>query len=392
MDSLLWRFLQRTIPVLVLASVLVAKPLPAAASQDIVVQNNGPDARPDLIFACDRQTTELPALFTPELIRDLRQLKAGVALSTEDLSPQRATVVRELNAAGVPMIAWLALPKEEGYYINADNASQTAAFFARFDAWTRTNGLRWEAVGLDIEPTLSEYGALMGHKGGLMRLMFRRGFDSGRVKTAREAYSKLIKQMQDRGYYVQTYQLQFLADERKAHTTLLERLFGIVDVKGNEEVFMLYSSFNHEVGAGLIWQYGPDAQTVAVGSTASSGDAKADAKFPPLNWDEFSRDLIVARHFSKTVGIYSLEGCVRQGFMPKLKTLDWNQRIVIPAKSAGKAAGFRKFVFLVLWVGSHILYVVLAVLLGIAWLVRFIILRRRRKRAARPQTAVPALQ
>ena len=363
-----------------------------AAASDIVVQNQGLGARHDLIFACDRPTAELRALFTPELIADLRQLKAGIAISTEDLSPERASVVRELNAAGIPMTAWLALPKNEGYYINADNASQTAAFFAQFDAWTRSNGLHWQAVGLDIEPTLSEYGALMGHKGGLLRLMLRRGFDSGRVQRARGAYRALIKQMQDRGYYVQTYQLQFLADERKAHTTLLERLFGIVDVRGNEEVFMLYSSFNHEVGAGLIWQYGPDAQTVAVGSTASSGDARADAKFPPLDWDEFSRDLIVARHFSKTVGVYSLEGCVRQGFMPKLKTLDWNERVVIPAESVGKAAGFRKFVFLVLWVGSHIVYIVLALLLGIAWLVRFIVLRRRRKRAVRLQTAAPALR
>ncbi|HEX7894809.1 MAG TPA: hypothetical protein VF447_11500 [Terriglobales bacterium] len=391
MDSLRSRCLQHTISAFLLLCLLAANSA-AAAKSDLVVQNEGPEARPDLIFASDRPTAELHALFTPELIRDLQQLKAGVALSTEDLSPERASVVRELNTAGIPMIAWLALPKSEGYYINADNASQTATFFAQFDAWTHANGLHWEALGLDIEPTLSEYGALMGHKGGLLRLMLRRGFDSGRAQRARAAYNTLIKQMQDRGYYVQTYQLQFLADERKAHTTLLERLFGIVDVKGNEEVFMLYSSFNHDVGAGLIWQYGPDAQTVAVGSTASSGDPKVDAKYAPLNWDEFSRDLIVARHFSKTVGIYSLEGCVRQGFMPKLKTLDWNERIVIPAKSVGKAAGFRKFVFLVLWVGSHIVYIVVAVLLAIAWLVRFIVFRRRRKRAMRLQTAAPALR
>lgn len=383
------RLFKQLIPASLLLFVFVGS---SAAKSDIVVQNQGPEARPDLIFACDRPTAELHALFTPDLIRDLQQLKAGVALSTEDLSPERANIVRELNAAGIPMTAWLALPKNEGYYINADNASQTAAFFAQFDAWTRTNGLRWQAVGLDIEPTLSEYSALMGHKGGLLRLMFRRGFDSARVQRARSAYSALISQMQARGYYVQTYQLQFLADERKAHTTLLERLFGIVDVRGNEEVFMLYTSFNHEVGAGLLWQYGPEAQTVAVGSTASSGDPKVDAKYAPLNWDEFSRDLIVARHFSKTVGVYSLEGCVRQGFMPKLKTFDWNQRVVIPAKSVGKAAGFRKFVFLVLWIGSHIIYIVLAVLLGIAWLARFIVLRRRRKRALRLQTAASALR
>jgi hypothetical protein len=108
-----------------------------------------------------------------------------------------------------------------------------------------------------------------------------------------------------------------------------------------------------------------------------------DAKFPPLNWDEFSRDLIVARHFSKLVGVYSLEGCVRQGFIPRLKTMDWNQQVVIPGDSVRKAGGFRKFLFALLWVGSHFLYVVVGFLLVMAWLVRLIVRWRRRKRAAR---------
>ena len=358
-----------------------------AVSSAIVVQNTGEDARPELIFGCDRPSNELSALFTPELIADLQYLKAGIALSTEDLSPERAQIVRQLNAAGIPMTAWIALPKSEGYYVNASNAAQTSAWFDQFDQWTVTNNLKWQAVGLDIEPTLSEYGALTGHKAQLLSLMLHRAFDSGRVRRAREQYAALIRRMQTRGYYVQTYQLEFIADERKSHTTLLERIFGIVDVRGNEEVLMLYTSFNHEVGAGIIWQYGPESQTVAVGSTASSGDPAMDAKFAPLSWAEFSRDLIVARHFSRRVGVYSLEGCVRQGFIPRLKTIDWSQPVVILDKSVGKAAGFRRAAFAVLWVGSHLIYFTLGFLLAIAWFVRFVVRRRARKRAAK-RTAV----
>ena len=128
--------------------------------------------------------------------------------------------------------------------------------------------------------------------------------------------------MQAAGYRVQTYQLPFIADERGAHTTLLERVLGLVDVRGDEEVLMLYGSFNHQTGAGMLWAYGPAAQAVAVGSTARSGDAATDARLPPLDWDEFPRDLIVAAHFARTVGVYSLEGCVQQGFLPRLRTMD----------------------------------------------------------------------
>ena len=46
--------------------------------QDIRVQDANA-TRPQLIFACDRQTNELESLFTPELISDLKELNAGIA-------------------------------------------------------------------------------------------------------------------------------------------------------------------------------------------------------------------------------------------------------------------------------------------------------------------------
>jgi len=354
---------------------------PARAAEtfhDIRVQDANA-TRPQLIFACDRQTKELETLITPELISDLKELNAGIALSTEDFSPERAQVVRKLNAAGVPMTAWIALPKDQGYYVNASTAPQTAARFEEFDKWTKENGLRWEAVGLDIEPTLNEYSALMSHKGQLIYMAIKRALNSGRVNRAKEAYSVLIREIQSRGYKVQTYQLTFMADERNAHTTLLERIFGIVDVRGDQEVFMLYTSFVHQFGAAQIWQYAPSAQIIAVGSTASSGDAAADTKYPPLNWEEFSRDLIVAHHFSPIVGVYSLEGCVKQGFIPKLKTMDWTQAVAIPAESLKQAAQAKNGIHAILWLGSHLIYFILVALLLFALLIRIIMRWRRRK-------------
>src|SRR6185369_4136728 len=158
----MWRFW-----ILIAGTLLLNFPAQGAETfQDIRVQDANA-TRPQLIFACDRQTKELEALITPELISDLKELNAGIALSTEEFSPERAQVVRRLNAAGIPMTAWIALPKDQGYYVNASTAPQTAARFEEFDKWTKENGLQWEAVGLDIEPTLNEYSALMSHKGQL---------------------------------------------------------------------------------------------------------------------------------------------------------------------------------------------------------------------------------
>ena len=185
--------------------------------------------------------------------------------------------------------------------------------------------------------------------------------------------------MQADGYRVDTYQFPFLADERKVHSRLLERLFGIVDVRGDREVFMTYTSFNHAIDSALIWQYGGETQVLAVGSTA--GDPQADGRFRPLNWDEFSRDVMVASHFSPVVGVYSLEGCVRQGFLPRLRAMNWRQSVTVPAEANRKVILLRARIQAALWTGSHLPYFVAAILLVNGWLIWR---RRTRERAAGP--------
>ena len=87
---------------------LAARRLDHDASE---VRVTAPAAHPQLNFACQMETPALQMLFSdPEVIRDLRQLNAGVTLSLIDLSPGRAQVVRQLNSAGIPVTAWLALP------------------------------------------------------------------------------------------------------------------------------------------------------------------------------------------------------------------------------------------------------------------------------------------
>jgi hypothetical protein len=107
-----------------------------------------------------------------------------------------------------------------------------------------------------------------------------------------------------------------------------------------------------------------------------------DAQYPPLSWEEFSRDLIVAHHFSPIVGVYSLEGCVHQGFIPKLKTMDWTQAVVIPAESLKQAAQAKNGIHAVLWLGSHLIYFILAFLLVFIWIV-WMIVRWRKRRGVR---------
>ena len=338
---------------------------------------SAPSHPPQLVFACELDTEALQKLFAdPAVMSDLTALHAGVALALGDLSAGRAGVVRRLNEAGIPVTAWLALPKDQGYYLNAGNEPQAAARFAEFQQWTAANGLRWAAIGLDIEPNIQEFAAMRNHKLRLLATLAGRYFETGRVRRARAAYEALIHRMQASGYLVETYQFPFIVDERDAHTTLLERLFGLVDVRGNREVLMLYTSFNHAMDSAVIWKYGPAAQAIAVGSTKS--DPATDAQFPPLNWEEFGHDLIVASHYSQTVGVYSLEGCVNQGFLPRLRTMDWSQPVTIPADAVQKVNRMRSRIHLALWMGTNLPWFVLVVVVSCGWW--WIAIRRKRRR------------
>ena len=88
----------------------------------------------------------------------------------------------------------------------------------------------------------------------------------------------------------------------------------------------------------------------------------------PLDWNEFSRDLIVASHFTRQIGVYDLEGCLHQGFLPRLQTMNWSQSVIIPAESARRAARLGFIVRSVLWIASNLIYLIAAGLLLIGWL------------------------
>ena len=344
---------------------------------DIRVQGSG--VQPELFFGCDMDSAKLESFFSDAaLIGNLKALNAGIALGISDFSPARARAVRLLNQDGIRVIAGLSLP-DQGVYLNAGNVREAAARFETFEIWTAANGLKWSAVGLDIEPNFSDFAAMRNQKLRLAAKLLRRSFDAEGVRRGREAYAALIATIQSRGYPVETIQMNFLADERKIHTTILERLFGIVDIRANDEVLMVYSSFNHAADAAPVWSYGQEAQAIAIGSTAGSGDPAIDAKYPPLNWDEFSRDLIVASHFTHTVGVFDLQGCIQQGFLERLKTLDWSQSVIISAGALRRLNRFRRIVETVLWIVSHALYLLAAALALIALLIWR---RRARHRAS----------
>ncbi|MBN1875396.1 MAG: hypothetical protein JXA33_14295 [Anaerolineae bacterium] len=332
---------------------------------------------PKLTFFCELDATPLQTLFDGDtLITQLRSLDASVSMGLRDLSEERAEVVQRLNTARVPMVAWLLLPEEQGYWFNLDNASHAIARYETFKTWSAEYGLHWEGIGLDIEPNIREIGRLAAGEWTLLPQIILRLFDAGRYHVARARYTALVKRIRADGYRVDSYHIPFVIDERKVGSTLLQRLFGLIDMSVDREVLMLYSSFMRPRGHGILWSYAPVAQSIAVGSTGGGVTVAGADQVSPLTWDELTRDLLLAQRWSDDIHIFSLEGAVREGYLARLCNFDWTQPISPPLAEFQQTEHFRRGLRAVLWASAHP-GVVLAGVAGILWLASC--LKRRHK-------------
>lgn len=349
----------------------------------IGVNRIGETMHSQLTFFCELDGPQLKKLFESRFVYDdLKTLGASIALGILDFSDERVEIVRKLNQLGIPVKAWLLLPKDEGYWFNMENHDQALQRYADFKTWTDENSLDWTGIGLDIEPDFNQmtdayFGRLVAVKNALKRY-----FSKDTLKKANLAYRQLAVWIKDDGYFLEAYHFPFIVDDRKAHSTVAQRLGGLVDVPADREVLMLYSSLFQPMGNRLLWSYAEEAQAIGVGSTGG-GVIMEGATVPrPLNWDEFSTDLRLAWQSGKPVYVFSLEGCVEQEFLPRLVTFDPSGEVQYPKTALLKGA--RKGLSGLLWLLERP-FVLLAGLTGIMGAIVAIRSGKKRSKVAKNQ-------
>lgn len=309
-----------------------------------------PPAR--LSFACELGRQRLVEVFSDgSVIQDLKAMGARVVLMLSDFSAERAEVVRKLNGAGISVVAVPLVPAEDGYYFTADNPSRAARRYEEWKEWSGREGLLWDGLGLDIEPDVRIYQQIAENPRRVLPILLRGLRDRERPRRASASYNALVERMRADGWTVENYQLPPLADERRVGSTLLQRLFGLVDVRTDREVWMLYSSFFGSLGPAVLWSYGADAPAIGVGSTGGGPDIPGSPQVPKLTWEELARDLTLARHWSDDILIHSLEGCVDQGFLPRLRLFTWRPALRPAMTSVGQA--LRSALRGLLWMSAH---------------------------------------
>ncbi|QPC84269.1 hypothetical protein G4Y79_07815 [Phototrophicus methaneseepsis] len=325
--------------------------------------------KPNLIFYCELDEPGLIEMFTGgRVVTLLEEIGASVSMGIRDMSDGRAEIVRSLNAANIPVIAWLLLPQEQGYWFNAGNWPYAQQRYHAFKDWSAKHNLQWAGIGLDIEPDRNEIEFLISSGGkGVFRLLKRAFSTSDALVRAQFAYEQLVAQMRADGFSVDVYHIPTIIDERRAGSHTLSHLFQLVDVPADREVLMLYSSFFGKNGVGGLWSYASQAQSIGVGSTGG-GVEIGDLPSRILSWDEFARDLRLASYHTTNIHVFSLEGCVQQHYLENLIDFDWAADVAIPRESARTFDRMRLALQAILWLSARP-RVILGTLL-VLWLAR----------------------
>jgi len=272
-------------------------------------------------FPVELSPAPLAELFArPEVIPGLVRARALVTLAIPDFSRERRDVVRALNRAGVPVTAWMLVDDADGYWLTADNHALALARYRELYAWAQREQLQFARVGLDIEAPIADSRALVARGLRALPELLRRMRSRAQVQAARSAYTQLIELIRSDGYLAETYHLPFMADARLQKSMLLERVLGVVDVRGDRDALMLYSNLSQDRAAkALIDVYGPHAGAIAVGITGGGvEDVLVKVERRLLDYDAVVHEMRRAFRYCDEVQVFSLEGCVAGGFFERL--------------------------------------------------------------------------
>ena len=312
------------------------------------------EKKPNITFFCEMPADELKELFTNnQVIRQLLQLNANVSLGLLDFSSDRASVVKKLTRAGIPVTAWLLLPKEQGYWTSLDTVSETVHCYRNIKVWTEKNGLNWAAVGLDIEPRLDRMKLFGKNWTYEIPDLIKRLFLTNKYQKQENDLRALVNQIRADGYPVETYNFPFVIEERKADSNILSKLLGTPDLEADREVLMLYSSFFTKNGDAILWSYAHQAQGIGLGSTGGGVELDGGEPLREMRWIDLRRDLLIAQEFTQHIYIFSLEGCMRNNYLERLINFDWSGPIELPKQSGQKITLLRKILQAFLWIFSH---------------------------------------
>ena len=327
-------------------------------------------------FFNELKSPELVELFKDtNLIPNLQAIHGEIRMGTLDLTPERAGIVKKLNEAGVPVVAWVVLSEEDGYFSNSINADLSKKRYQEIKDWADKNQLKLKAIGFDFEIDMNDLKLAKSSPIKLVYKMFTRLYeDDNNLKSAKLKYDTLMAQVKADGYAVEGYYFPFITDEVANGTTSIQKMARFIPYKTGNDIPMLYSSLNGN-GDGMLKLYGADIHLYATGLGSTGGGIDTSGL---LTYDRLVHDMNVAFKTVKEVHIFSLEGAVKSGMLSQLLSYQYDSTVAYNQNEIEGSISVQKKVKLISTILSYPTLVLLTILLIISLfilIIRFIIKR-----------------
>ncbi len=281
---------------------------------------------PQLSFFNEQEGEALKELFSDTtLIPYLQELQAEIRMGMLDLSPERAEVVRTLNEAGIPVVAWLLLPKEQGYWFHSGNASDAFQRYEEVKQWAEKEGLQWSGIGIDLELDFKDIDLFKNNKWKLFRKMISRLYDKEGFLQGKKAYQQLIETIRMDGFTIESYYVPVIRYESENGRTALQQVSQFMDISTDKDIPMLYTSFiGNPYGTLKVLAIDEGLPSLAIGSTGGG----IDPSLPSMSWEDLAYDLRLAALTADEIHIFCLEASVEKGFLPHLVDFDYSVPIM----------------------------------------------------------------
>ena len=325
-------------------------------------------SKPKFSFFCELPAKQFNELFSDSaLIQQLVRMQVSVRIGLHDFSPERTVTIQKLNQAGIPIVAWLLLPEEDGYWFNMHNGEKALKRYADFKSWTAENQLKWEGIGIDIEPDMNDAKLAIKHPWKFAWKAYKRLYDNHSLKEGKAIYQMLISTMKADGYRVESYLIPFIYDEREKNTTSIQKLLGIVDLKTDLEIPMLYTSAMNNPA--IIPSYQRDRMPLALGSTGG-GVVVEGIELKAITWDDLERDILIASQYTDEIHIFCLETSVQKSFLTKIESIDFDQKVPEIKSELEKQKKINSAIRFFIVVFDHpflLTIVILAIVITVIW-------------------------
>ncbi|MFD4396855.1 hypothetical protein [Kitasatospora sp. NPDC058478] len=205
----------------------------------------------------------------------------GPALPGENQRTDGLALVRQANARGVPVSAWITMPLSEGTFDTSQNAALVRDAVEAFHNWSTANSLQFTQAVLDLESPIGDQAVAQALTGGDLTgfdaLLTADSLNPATQCAAIRTYATTIAWAHQNGMRIAGSPVPYALDDLENASIALQAALNITAFPppGYDQYFVqAYRAFGIDLGSGYVASYFTDMQNrfgaagqVSIGNT-----------------------------------------------------------------------------------------------------------------------------